>query len=60
MSAEKDVGVRNKEAIRAGFEAWRNGTGNVFDLLALDAKWTIVGIVQFPGPLIAGRNSSMS
>jgi ketosteroid isomerase-like protein len=41
--AEKDVEVRNKEAIRAGFEAWRNGTGSVFELLAPDAKWTIVG-----------------
>jgi|SRR5271156_3385248 ketosteroid isomerase-like protein len=43
LGAEKDVEVRNKEAIRAGFEAWRNGTGSVFELLAPDAKWTIVG-----------------
>jgi uncharacterized protein len=25
------------------FDPWRNGTGRVFDLLAADAKWTIVG-----------------
>jgi len=43
LGAEKDVEVRNKEAIRAGFEAWRNGSGSVFELLAPDAKWTIVG-----------------
>jgi uncharacterized protein len=39
----KDVEARNKQIVRAGFDAWRNGTGGVFDLLAPDAKWTIVG-----------------
>jgi uncharacterized protein len=39
----KDAEARNKEIVRAGFEAWRNGTGGVFDLLAPDARWTIVG-----------------
>jgi uncharacterized protein len=39
----KDAEARNKEIVRAGFEAWRNGTGGVFNLLAPDAKWTIVG-----------------
>ena len=48
MSAEEDpeahnMEARNKEAIRASFSAWREGTGRVFDLLAPDAKWTIVG-----------------
>ena len=43
MAAEADAEARNKEAIQAGFHAWRNGTGSVFDLLAPDAKWTIVG-----------------
>jgi uncharacterized protein len=42
--AEKaDNEARNKEIIRARFDAWRNGTGGVFDLLAPDARWTIVG-----------------
>ena len=42
--AERDIETRNKQAVHAAFDAWRNGTtGNVFDLLAPDAKWTIVG-----------------
>jgi hypothetical protein len=40
---ESDVQARNKQAIQGGFDAWRNATGSVFDLLAADAKWTIVG-----------------
>ena len=40
---DKDVETRNKQIVQAGFDAWRNGTGSVFDLLAQDAKWTIVG-----------------
>jgi ketosteroid isomerase-like protein len=39
----KDAEARNREIVRARFDAWRNGTGGVFDLLAPDAKWTIVG-----------------
>jgi uncharacterized protein len=39
----KDIETRNKEIVQAGFEAWRKGTGGVFNLLAPDAKWTIVG-----------------
>ena len=33
----------NKEIIARAFEAWAAGTGSVFDLLAPDARWTIVG-----------------
>ena len=43
MVTAVDVKTRNIELIQAGFDAWRNGTGNIFDLLAPDAKWTIVG-----------------
>src|SRR5215469_6220317 len=43
QAAEKDLETRNKQAVQDGFDAWRNGTGNVFDLLAADAAWTIVG-----------------
>jgi uncharacterized protein len=43
MASGKDVAATNKDAIQKGFHAWRNGTGSVFDLLATDAKWTIVG-----------------
>ncbi len=42
-AAEADIETRNKEVIRAGFDAWRDGTGRVFDLLAPDAKWTVMG-----------------
>ena len=43
MAAQIAVEKRNKQLIQAGFDAWRNGTGGVFDLLAADAQWTIVG-----------------
>src|SRR5690606_40889207 len=29
--------------IRNAFDAWRAGTGSVFDLLADDAQWTVAG-----------------
>jgi len=33
----------NKAAVAAKFEAWKAGTGNPFELLAGDARWTIEG-----------------
>lgn len=42
--AERDTESRNKQAVHAAFDAWQHGTaGNVFDLLAPNATWTIVG-----------------
>src|ERR1700722_18139214 len=41
--ADQEIDARNKQAIQAAFDAWRNGTGSPFDLLASDATWTIVG-----------------
>ncbi len=41
--AARGIEARNKQIIEAAFEAWRNGTGGPFDLLAADARWTIVG-----------------
>jgi ketosteroid isomerase-like protein len=35
--------TENREIVRKAFEAWAAGTGGVFDLLAPDASWTIVG-----------------
>src|SRR5215831_11605671 len=35
--------ARNLEIVRAAFDAWREGRGSPFDLLAEDARWTIVG-----------------
>lgn len=33
----------NKDRVRAAFQAWSDGTGGPFALLADDAQWTIVG-----------------
>jgi ketosteroid isomerase-like protein len=33
----------NRAAIARSFEAWRDGTGGPYDLLAEDAVWTITG-----------------
>lgn len=33
----------NKERVRAAFQAWAEGTGGPFALLADDAQWTITG-----------------
>jgi uncharacterized protein len=38
-----DIETRNKAAVKAGFDAWANGTGSPYDLLADAASWTIVG-----------------
>lgn len=38
-----DLETSNKQAVQAAFDAWRDGTGTVFDLLEPEAKWTIVG-----------------
>lgn len=34
---------RNKATVQQSFDRWRNRTGNVFDLLAPNATWTITG-----------------
>lgn len=46
MSAQSDATTaesRNKAIVEAGFKAWSNGTGSPYDLLADNARWTIVG-----------------
>ncbi|HEY8515940.1 MAG TPA: nuclear transport factor 2 family protein [Candidatus Binatia bacterium] len=43
MSEATTLQDRNRETVRAAFLRWRDGTGSVFDLLAPDAQWTIVG-----------------
>ena len=37
------VEAQNKSRVRDRFEAWAQGTGSPFELLADDAKWTIEG-----------------
>jgi uncharacterized protein len=43
LATDKDSEPQNKQRVHAAFEAWRNGTGSPFDLLASNVKWTIVG-----------------
>jgi ketosteroid isomerase-like protein len=38
-----DTEARNLALVSAAFDAWRDGTGGPFALLADDAVWTIVG-----------------
>jgi ketosteroid isomerase-like protein len=35
--------AENKQVVQRAFDAWAAGEGGVFDLLAPDAQWTIVG-----------------
>lgn len=35
--------VGNAAVVRAAFDAWRDGDGSVFDLLADDVEWTVAG-----------------
>jgi uncharacterized protein len=39
----QDVEAQNKRLVQTGFDKWRDGTGSVFEFLAPDAKWTILG-----------------
>jgi ketosteroid isomerase-like protein len=41
--ADQGVEEQNRALIATGFEAWANGTGSPYDLLAEDAEWTITG-----------------
>lgn len=34
---------RNQALVQRGFDAWRDGTGSPYDILANDASWTIMG-----------------
>lgn len=40
---------RNKEIVQQYFDGWRDGTGSVFDLLAPNATWTIMGMGETAG-----------
>jgi uncharacterized protein len=37
------IELANRNLVQAAFEKWKNGMGGVFDLLAPDAQWTVVG-----------------
>jgi ketosteroid isomerase-like protein len=42
-ATEINIEARNKATVKAGFEAWKNGTGSPYDALADDAIWEIIG-----------------
>ena len=42
-NVETSVQERNKSLVSDRFEAWAQGNGSPFDLLADDASWTIEG-----------------
>jgi uncharacterized protein len=41
--SKDDIRARNRALVEDRFKAWRDGTGNPFELLADEATWTIVG-----------------
>ncbi|MBD2095094.1 nuclear transport factor 2 family protein [Trichocoleus sp. FACHB-591] len=43
MHASETKPEANKQLIQASFDRWRAGTGGPFELLAVDATWTITG-----------------
>lgn len=54
--AQGDVEEKNRQAVKVGFDNWRRGIGSVFDLLASDAKWTIVGLSAVSGTYQSRRD----
>jgi ketosteroid isomerase-like protein len=40
---EGDMESANRQCIATAFDRWRDGTQSIFDLLADDARWEIVG-----------------
>lgn len=56
VMAQADVEEKNRRAVEAGFDKWRRNMGNFFDLLASDAKWTIVGLSTASGTYQSRRD----
>lgn len=42
-AAEADRSERNRALVAKGMQAWADGTGSPYDLLAADVRWTITG-----------------
>ncbi|MCD9029020.1 nuclear transport factor 2 family protein [Luteimonas sp. BDR2-5] len=49
----------NAVLVRAAFDAWRDGTGSVFDLLADDVEWQVAGSSPVSG-IYRGRQAFMA
>lgn len=54
--AQNDVEEKNRRTIQVAFDNWRRSSGSVFDLLASDAKWTIVGLSTASGTYHSRRD----
>lgn len=55
--AQANVEEKNRQAIQTSFDNWRRGaTGNPFDLLASDVKWTIIGKATVAGTYYSRRD----
>ena len=54
--AQADVEEKNRQTIQTAFDNWRRSNRNFFDLLASDAKWTIVGLSTVSGTYHSRRD----
>ncbi|HEX3250152.1 MAG TPA: nuclear transport factor 2 family protein [Pyrinomonadaceae bacterium] len=54
--AQADVEEKNRRSVQTAFDNWRRRAGTVFDLLASDAKWTIVGLSAASGTYQSRRD----
>lgn len=55
-SAQADLAEKNRQTVKITFEKWRRGSGTIYDLLASDAKWTIVGLSTVSGTYHSRRD----
>lgn len=55
-TAQADSEEKNRRIVQTGFDNWRRGIGSIFDLLASDAKWTIVGLSAASGTYHSRRD----
>jgi ketosteroid isomerase-like protein len=55
-SAQADLAEKNRQTVKVTFEKWRRGSGSIYDLLASDAKWTIVGLSTVSGTYHSRRD----
>jgi len=55
-SAQADLAEKNRQTVKITFEKWRRGSGSIYDLLASDAKWTIVGLSTVSGTYHSRRD----
>ena len=53
---QADVEEKNRQTIQTAFDNWRRSNRNFFDLLASDAKWTIVGLATVSGTYHSRRD----